>query len=1208
MKLKELYSKPINRAVNPAVSATKFDPETERIEIQEYVFTDEILNGLFRILNAIKNNQPYDHVGIWIDGYYGSGKSHFLKYLDYCITPRTCDAALTRLLDAVKAIDPLDDKHNLGFDYDQLLSIANWLKRATIDTCIFNLETSYDNSTDKKRAFLHVFWNEFNGKRGFNKFNITLAQNLEKPLSEKGVFEDFKQRIAEEADADWNDPGVAADIIDNELDWVLDIAVELAPTLDKESIRERIIKRDTNMSIDRFGMELASYLKDKGDDYRLILLADEVSQFINKERDRYLNLQEIITKLSEACDNKVWVACTAQQDLSEIMDDCHIAEEKDKEGKIKGRFEVKVSLKGTQPEVITQKRILDKKEEVKFALEKMYDKQKAAFGLQFKLPSSYESYTSKEDFVSYYPFVPYQFKLIMQVFNSFLNLGYVAKEVKGNERSIIKVIHSTAKTNAEAEIGKFISFDELYNNMFEEGLQARGQKAVNNALDIAKTYERDPKLARRVANILFMICNISQTDQLLFPSSVDNVTSLLVNDMSVPRLTIKNEVEKVIEFLCDNNIIRREQGKQGAPDTYTFYSEEEMKVAQLIQSQAPDTNSQAEQLKEIFFKYLSAMKNKVQYGTRSFALGACIMQRNYLSNSPDIVVDFVMDADYDNAETLALHNQPNRMVYYVGPKFRENKRLFNTFYWYCQVNGYMATPIPNEDNAKTRKEFEKRAEEVVQTLLVPEFQKILDTCPVISGLSVIDDVELGNKRGNERYNLAIQKHLSSIYTKAKLVGAGMPTTTDQLKKSILRNIQPGEYEGFNAELKPAEHEVEIYLNKQFQEVNVADVLAKFAKAPYGWDNICTLYVINELVRRHNRDYSYANNPNVETNIVANRIVTETNKFTLRQAKAINPQVIQQFTNAWKDIFGTTDTFGTTDSTQIFRMCREPESERSLIKRRDAYRRIESQISSYSFAAPIRDAIDLFESWLNERDQLNFFQAVIAKQQEAHELIDKCKELVQFTHDQLDTFKQILNFVNDNSYNFPFLSPEYLDKVEAIQKIQTDTWPVSSLRGYIRLQKELSYALDGVRESLRQKIRIAYDEIFNHLESVAQEQSVPITVLSNKENIILSKTTPTNILVLQGNTSTDAFYQAEIEKILDYTNSHQPVPSKPKNDKEEPGEEQPTPPKRTRVRQASLQTKTKLPLSTEEDIDLYLAGLKNQLLKLLVDHDSVMIIK
>ena len=381
MKLKELYSKPIYRTVNPAVSATKFDPETEKIEIEEYVFTDEIINGLYRILDAIKNNKPYDHVGIWIDGYYGSGKSHFLKYLDYCITPRTQEKALERLLEAVKAIDPLDENHNISCDYDAILSIANWLKRATIDTCIFNLETSYDNSTDKKKAFLHVFWNEFNGKRGFNKFNLTLAQNLEKPLQEKGVFEQFKERIAEEG-GDWNDAGEAADMIDNELGMVLDIACGLAPTLDNESIRQRIINRDTNISIDRFASELASYLKDKGDDYRLILLADEVSQFINKERDRYLNLQEIITKLSEACDNKVWVACTAQQDLSEIMDDCQIVEEKDKEGKIKGRFEVKVSLKGTQPEVITQKRILDKKEEAVPALERLYDKQKAAFGLQ----------------------------------------------------------------------------------------------------------------------------------------------------------------------------------------------------------------------------------------------------------------------------------------------------------------------------------------------------------------------------------------------------------------------------------------------------------------------------------------------------------------------------------------------------------------------------------------------------------------------------------------------------------------------------------------------------------------------------------------------------------------------------------------------------------------------------------------------------------
>ncbi|MDO5130247.1 MAG: BREX system P-loop protein BrxC, partial [Prevotellaceae bacterium] len=1099
MKLRELYSKPINRAVNPAVSATKFDPETERVEIQEYVFTDEIINGLFRILDAIKNNRPYDHVGIWIDGYYGSGKSHFLKYLDYCITPHTRDAAMQRLLDAVKSIDPLDEKHNIGFDYEQLLSIANWLKRATIDTCIFNLETSYDNSTDKKKAFLHVFWNEFNGKRGFNKFNITLAQNLEKPLQEKGVFEAFKERIAEEG-GDWNDPGMAADLIDNELDWVLDIAKELAPTLSVDSIRERIIKRDTILSIDRFAMELASYLKDKGDDYRLILLADEVSQFINKERDRYLNLQEIITKLSEACENKVWVACTAQQDLSEVMDECHIAEEKDKEGKIKGRFEVKVSLKGTQPEVITQKRILDKKEEVKPDLEELYDKQKAAFDLQFKLPNSYSSYDSREDFVAYYPFVPYQFKLIMQVFNSFLALGYVAKEVKGNERSIIKVIHSTAKTNADAELGKFISFDELYNNMFEEGLQARGQKAVDNAIRMARTYERDPKLAIRVVNVLFMICNISQTDKFIFPATIDNVTSLLVNNMETPRLTIKNEVEKIVEFLCDNNIIRREQGKQGAADTYTFYSEEEMKVAQLIQSQVADNNTQAEQLKEIFGKYISALKNKEQYMTRSFSVGLNIKQRSFLhTNNPDVVVEFAMDTDYDNVDTLALQNQPNRMVYYLGPQFRSNKRLYNAFYWYCQANLYMATPAAKNGDAKTHAEFTKRAQELYTYVIAPEMQKIVDSCPIVSGLSVIDETELGQKKGNDRYRLAITKHLSGIFTKANLVDSpNIPRTTEQLKKAILRDIQPGEYEGTNAVLTSAEHEVEIYLNKQFMEVNVADVLTKFSKAPYGWDNICTLYIINELVRRHNRDYSYSNNPNVETTTVANRIVSEYNKFTLRQAKVISPQVIQEFIAAWKDIFGLSAAPATTDSTQLFRMCRDQESERSLARMIKGYKDIEQQILAYPFVAPIREAIDLFEKWLSERDPLKFFQTVTSDREAAHTLIDRCKEVVQFTHDQLPTYRSLRQFVDDNQYNFAFVPMDIQDAVGEIVKIKDDPWPIAGLRGYIKLQRQLSGALDEVRNAMREKIRNAYNEQFDYLCQVAEKQHVPTTILADRE--------------------------------------------------------------------------------------------------------------
>ena len=329
----------------------------------------------------------------------------------------------------------------------------------------------------------------------------------------------------------------------------------------------------------------------------------------------------------------------------------------------------------------------------------------------------------------------------------------------------------------------------------------------------------------------------------------------------------------------------------------------------------------------------------------------------------------------------------------------------------------------------------------------------------------------------------------------------MPRTTEALKKAILRPVNPGDYDGMNAELTDAEHEVEIYLNKQFAEVNVADVTSKFSKAPYGWDAICTLYVVNELVRRHARDYSYSNNPNVETNLVASRLIQETNKFTLRQAKAISQELINQFTAAWKNIFGVTEAFSTNDSTQIFRLAREKEYPNSLFNKREGYRKIESEIGSYAFAEPIHKAIDIFDSWIGERNPETFFQAVIDKQQEARELIDKCKEVVQFTHDQIANYKQLRQFAKDNEYNFPFVPIEDQEKVAEFIKIENDPWPIEGFRNYLKLMRDLKYSLDQVREGMREKIRIAYNEQFDYLEKVAKEQNVSPSILPNRDSII-----------------------------------------------------------------------------------------------------------
>ena len=143
-------------------------------------------------------------------------------------------------------------------------------------------------------------------------------------------------------------------------------------------------------------------------------------------------VQSVVKEINDRCNSQVWVACTAQQDLKEILDNCQINETSNDFGKILGRFEVQASLSGTSSEYIAQKRILAKKPEGETELTRFYNRSASAIETQFQLPNTYEGYRDKDTFINYYPFVPYQLELIKNVFTNFVELSYVNKEVKGN--------------------------------------------------------------------------------------------------------------------------------------------------------------------------------------------------------------------------------------------------------------------------------------------------------------------------------------------------------------------------------------------------------------------------------------------------------------------------------------------------------------------------------------------------------------------------------------------------------------------------------------------------------------------------------------------------------------------------------------------------------------------------------------------------------
>ena len=437
MKLQELYLNDINRKVNPAVSASDLDPETVKVEIEEYVFTLEILKNLYKVLSNIKNNTT-SHNGIWISGYYGSGKSHFLKYLDFCMSPTYREKALECFASHANEYNSME--HDVDWMPNDIRDLTQWFAtKANIDTIMFNIGSSYNAGSERTRIFTEVLWGEFNAMRGYNKSHIALAQYLEKFLDKQGKFDEFKQRLLSEYGLDWSKD--ASNIAIMELDVPLMLAQEIVPTFSVDAARKAIIDRTVDLSVNNFADELAEYIEQKNDpNYRLVFFIDEVSQFINGDGRLLLQLQSVVKEIHDKCKDRVWVACTAQQDLREILDDCQINASSTEFGKILGRFEVQASLSGTKSEYIAQKRILAKKDLAQTELSRFYEKNASAIDTQFQLPSTYEGYRDKDTFIDYYPFVPYQLQLINNVFSEFVALNYVNKEVKGNERSVIRII------------------------------------------------------------------------------------------------------------------------------------------------------------------------------------------------------------------------------------------------------------------------------------------------------------------------------------------------------------------------------------------------------------------------------------------------------------------------------------------------------------------------------------------------------------------------------------------------------------------------------------------------------------------------------------------------------------------------------------------------------------------------------------------------
>lgn len=255
-----------------------------------------------------------------------------------------------------------------------------------------------------------------------------------------------------------------------------------------------------------------------------------------------------------------------------------------------------------------------------------------------------------------------------------------------------------------------------------------------------------------------------------------------------------------------------------------------------------------------------------------------------------------------------------------------------------------------------------------------------------------------------------------------------------------------------------------------------------------------------------------------------------------------------------------------------------------------------------------DAVDLFESWMDKTNIEDFFKTVTADADKGAEIIDAVRKMLAFKEKQIAIYDNIINFINTNRLNFNYLPDSYKPVIDELSALPQQKWPFR-IRDYKEKMDELSVALDEVRKKYRQEIREEYEKTFIQLDELADSIGVGRNVIADKESSIAEATRSNNILVLRENKDTDQLFQRQAAALYTAKQKQDSQSGSGKSTGDTSGAEgsgkggtggnggEVHEPRPVFVK---LITRSTSPLTTEADIDAYLAKIKAQLMKHLGD--------
>jgi hypothetical protein len=994
MHIRDIFSKDLFRPINGVVKADQLDESVVWQELDEYVVTHELdkhFRKFFSVyLEALDNRKDpviTGRIGVWVSGFFGSGKSHFIKILSYLLKNRIAHDPETSA--EKKASDFLDKKIH---DPMLLADIKRTIKPDT-DVILFNIDSKAAHK-EGRDAILDVFVRVFNEMQGFSADAPHIAE-MERYLAEKGLLDKFHKAFKEVSGEDWLKERDAYLLMRNEVIKALSIALDKSA----EAAAKWFDKAEETFSItiEKFALRVKDYLDSRGPNHHIVFLVDEVGQFIGSDTHLMLNLQTLIEDMGRLCGGRAWVIVTSQEDIDAVIGEVKGARANDF-SKIQGRFYTRLSLSSTNTDEVIQARLLEKTGDARRALEDLYNEKGDILKHQISFTggATLKNFKDSDDFVATYPFAPYHFQLIQKIFESIRKAGATGLHLSRGERSMLDAFQSAAQSISELSIGALIPLYKFY-PAIESFLDTAVKRTIDQAEDNISLKPFDVELLRT----LFLIRYVE-----IVKPTIDNLVTLFIDEVDADRLALRRDIEECLQNLEKETLINRNG------DLYYFLTNEERDVSREIKNVDIEPGSEIKMLSEIIYEEVlkGDKKHRYQPNRRDYEFNRFCDGLAQGSVNHELTVEVITPLNeefeaFNQAKCIGFSSTDGGRALIKLTKSADSAELARELRTYLQTEKYVRLKMDASAPETLKRILRDRADE--NRVRRERLRDLLDKLLIEADYYALGQ-SLEQSANNSRTALAstVTYLIENIYSKLSY----LKVLHDEPQKEIRAVLLSDDVGQYTLELKTedgnyqAMKEIKEYIElsaAQNYRIALNELVDRFSRRPYGWPEWEIVLIVAKL-------------------FMAGEIKLMAEGATITSREAIDPLTKSV---RWKQItIHKRKAVGTDELTASRKLAQDlfgeigPESEDSLftfirnfltawLNDLRGHKRL-ADTGNYPGKKEIDAGIETIARLLAIRDSYEFFQAFNQGKDDLQDLSDDFHELNDFYNNQQPTWERL----------------------------------------------------------------------------------------------------------------------------------------------------------------------------------------------------------